>query len=771
MIQRRFEEFTDSLRKGISAGFVVGLIMIFLILLGIPLNLKEIAMFLLLLLPFLFGIRLAQQIHERGAGYLLKNVLALGVVAALMAFLFMALINRWQTRGIDVKEYFDSVDTNTMTVLSGVPAAELHKNPPRDVFTGEYPEGAELRTNPMRLTFDKTTGLELLGINLVIGGFYGFMVLVIVAGVLGAGVTWASIKMHVGERRQTMRNRLVDNPISHWVVLLLPLIFFALLWLSIGQGRNDPVLGLGSRQQEFRLLIAFGIILWGLVALRAAQPNDAGLAYPAKLGICLGITGVLVALGVWRVIDNKTYFVAISANSGTSKTVSVIALIALGVLIAVQSAFALRRPGRFEPQFAASQSLMVLMLMPLYLDQYQNQVLTLVGIYILLGVGLNIVVGYAGLLDLGYVAFFALGAYSYAFLSSKQLDTNTNTLRFDGNVETVTRLGGWMVITVIVTLIVAYVGVRLWRQRGGVAAHTEGERALIDFPSLPTRNVTALITIAAILISAVVAMILDQAGLYQDIFKHASPFLVGVIVGTIVAGLSGIALGIPVLRLRGDYLAIVTLGFGEIIRLMFTNLRDYTGGPQGVLEIPRPLPDGVSGAVTYLWMVYLVFFGAGLVALISTRLKQSRMGRAWSAMRSDEDIAQSMGINLVQSKLTAFAIGAAFAGIGGVLFAARQRNIYPKDFDLNVSIEVLSLVIIGGMGSIPGVIMGAIALIGVPEVLRELSTYRILVFGALLITMVIVRPQGLLPAPTEQLQARARELAEKWPKSKQEGQV
>jgi branched-chain amino acid transport system permease protein len=413
----------------------------------------------------------------------------------------------------------------------------------------------------------------------------------------------------------------------------------------------------------------------------------------------------------------------------------------------------------------------VLLLMPLYLDQYQNQVLTLVGIYILLGVGLNIVVGYAGLLDLGYVAFFALGAYSYAFLSSQQLATGTDTLRFKGNVETVTRLAGWMVITVVVTLIVAYVGVRLWRQRGGVAAQSEGEHVLIDFPPLPARNVTALITIAAILISAIAAMILDQAGLYQDIFKHASPFLIGVIVGTIVAGLSGIALGIPVLRLRGDYLAIVTLGFGEIIRLMFTNLRDYTGGPQGVLEIPRPLPVGASGAVTYLWMVYLVFFGAGLVALISTRLKQSRMGRAWNAMQSDEDIAQSMGINLVQSKLTAFAIGAAFAGIGGVLFAARQRNIYPKDFDLNVSIEVLSLVIIGGMGSIPGVIMGAIALIGVPEVLRELSTYRILAFGALLITMVIVRPQGLLPTSPEQLQARARELAEKWPKSKQEGQA
>jgi branched-chain amino acid transport system permease protein len=772
MIQRRFEEFTNSLHTGATAGFVVGLIMLFLILLGIPLNLKEIALFLLLLMPFLFGMRLAQQVHGQGVVYLLKNALALGVVAALMVFLFMSLINRWQARGIDVKEYFESIDANTMTVLSGVPTAELHKNPPRDVFTGQYPEGANLRTDPMRLTFDHDTGLVLLGVNLVIGGFYGFMLVVVIAGVLGAGITWTSMTMHIGQRRQTMRNWVVDNPLSHWVVLLLPLIFFALLWLSIGQGTNKPVLSLGSREQEFRLLIAFGIILWGLVALRAAQPNDAGLAYPVKLGIVLGIIGALVALGIWRVIDNKAYFVAISSGSGgSSETLSLILLIALGVLMAGQNAWALRTPHRFEQQFAGTQSLLVVLLMPLYLNQYQNQVLTLVGIYILLGVGLNIVVGYAGLLDLGYVAFFALGAYSYAFLSSQQLVTGTDTLRFKGNVETVTRLAGWMVITVIVTLIVVYVGVRLWRQRGGVAKRSEGDRALIGFPPLPTRNVTALITVAAILFSAMVALILDQAGLYQEVFKHASPFLIGVIVGTIVAGLSGIALGIPVLRLRGDYLAIVTLGFGEIIRLMFTNLRDYTGGPQGILEIPRPLPVGATGAVMYLWMVYLVFLGGGLVAFISIRLKQSRMGRAWSAMRSDEDIAQSMGINLVQSKLTAFAIGAAFAGIGGVLFAARQRNIYPKDFDLNVSIEVLSLVIIGGMGSIPGVIMGAIALIGVPEVLRELSTYRILAFGALLITMVIVRPQGLLPASPEQLQARARELAEKWSKPKQEEQA
>ncbi|RPJ00680.1 MAG: hypothetical protein EHM39_04495, partial [Chloroflexi bacterium] len=651
-----------------------------------------------------------------------------------------------------------AVSADTMTVLSGVPAEELHANPERNPLTEEYPEGEELRTNPMRLTFDSDHGLELLGINLVIGGFYGFMLLVVIASVLGAASTWAALQFDLAHYRRVFAARTTNNPISHWFVLLLPLLFFVLLWLTETQqsGRAQH----WWQQQEVQLLIGFGIILWGLVAIRAAQPNDWGLQYPVKVGILLVLIAALVALGIWRVVENKTYFVALSSDAEQSRNLSVGILVALGVLLAAQSESAVRRAGRFEPQFAATLSLLALLLMPLYLDQGQNQVIVKVGIYILLGLGLNIVVGYAGLLDLGYVAFFALGAYAYAFLSSRQLNTDTQIPIFEGNVEMVVQLAGWVVITVIVTLVVVSVGLRLWRQRSNIPL-ARNSRDVIAFPTLPTRNVTALITISAVVLSALVAAVLDNAGLYQEIFESASPFLIGIMVGVVVAGLSGIALGIPVLRLRGDYLAIVTLGFGEIIRLMFTNLRDFTGGPRGILQIPRPLPDGASGAVTYLWMVYLVFIGAGLVAFCSLRLNKSRMGRAWSAMRSEETIAQSMGINLIQTKLSAFAIGAAFAGVGGVLFAANQQNIYPSDFNLSVSIDVLSLVIIGGMGSIPGVIMGAVALIGVPEMLRELETYRILVFGALLVTMVIIRPSGLLPEPPIQLQARARALVHK----------
>jgi ABC-type branched-subunit amino acid transport system permease subunit len=777
MIRARIQQFTDSLREGTSAGFVAGLIVLFLILLGIPIKLQNLALFFLLLTMLIFGIWLARRLHDAGVRHLLINALAMGVVAAVMVFLFMSLINRWQTRGIDVKRYFDAISTETMSVLSGVPAEELHPNPEINPLTGEYETGEPVRTNPMRLALDSDTSLCLkvglageswIDLNLKIGGLYGFLLLLIGVGVLGAVITWATIYAGIGRYRGQATGYLAENPITHWFTLLLPLVFFALLWLTEGQGSHDPVIALGGGSAEVQLLGGFLIILFGLVAVRAAQPTDWRLDYPARLAVCLGMVAFLLALGIWRIVGNKTYFIAPPGDPSGSQTLSIAVIVVIGVALVVQNVLALRIPERFESQFAATLSLGVVALMPLYLDQYQNDVMTLVGINIMLGLGLNIVVGYAGLLDLGYVAFFALGAYTYAFLGSDQPgigeDGQPGGLKFAGNDEMVIKMAAWVITTVVVAALVVYIGLYLWRRARSMRTEAATSRhTLLNLPAHPTTGTTILLTVLAVGTSLIFASILDGSGLYHRLFNNTSPFLVGLLAGVIVSGLSGIALGIPVLSLRGDYLAIVTLGFGEIIKLMFNNLREYTGGPQGVLKIPRPLPDGASGAVAYLAIVYLVFLGVGLVAFFSARLKQSRTGRAWTAMRDDEDVAQSMGINLVQSKLTAFAIGAAFAGIGGVLFAARQRNIFPKDFTLEVSIEVLSLIIIGGMGSIPGVIVGAIALIGVPEVLRELATYRILVFGALLVVMVIIRPEGLLPTPPPQLLDRARALAHKNP--------
>lgn len=236
-------------------------------------------------------------------------------------------------------------------------------------------------------------------------------------------------------------------------------------------------------------------------------------------------------------------------------------------------------------------------------------------------------------------------------------------------------------------------------------------------------------------------------------------FWIGLPIAIAVGAVTGILLGIPVLRMRGDYLAIVTLGFGEIIRLLLLNLRDYTGGPGGVLNIPAPYVFGIDlGNPKGIFYLGILF--SSIVAFTTIRLRDSRLGRSWIALREDEDVAQAMGINLVAIKLLAFATGAAFAAAAGALYASRQVNIFPDNFTLLVSIDVLSLIIIGGIGSIEGVVLGSIALIGLPEILRTVDEYRIIAFGALLVLMMILRPEGLLPSARRQRELRGEGIAE-----------
>lgn len=210
--------------------------------------------------------------------------------------------------------------------------------------------------------------------------------------------------------------------------------------------------------------------------------------------------------------------------------------------------------------------------------------------------------------------------------------------------------------------------------------------------------------------------------------------------------ISGVLLGIPVLKMRGDYLAIATLGFGEIIRILVLSdfLRPWLGGAQGIGKIPKPFVGSIelsSPAEIY----YLILGGCFLVSFISWRLRDSRLGRAWMAIREDEDVAQAMGINLVNTKLLAFATGAAFSALSGAIFASKLGSVYPHSFNVMISINILCLIIVGGLGSIPGVIVGAFALVGLPELLREFAEYRLLVYGAALVAMMLYRPEGLRP--------------------------
>ena len=217
-------------------------------------------------------------------------------------------------------------------------------------------------------------------------------------------------------------------------------------------------------------------------------------------------------------------------------------------------------------------------------------------------------------------------------------------------------------------------------------------------------------------------------------------------ISVVVSALTGLLLGLPILNLRGDYLAIVTLGFGEIVRILIRSdlLTSFTNGPKGIPSIAQPTWMGqVFSDINYMHLLMLLV----LVGLfIAKRLKDSRTGRAWIAIREDQTVAQATGVNTFKYKILALVLGAAFAGLSGALFASRNQFTGPEDFTLMVSINVLSIVIVGGMGSLPGIIVGAFVLKGLPELLRELADYRLLVFGALLVVMMIVRPEGLWPA-------------------------
>jgi len=227
-------------------------------------------------------------------------------------------------------------------------------------------------------------------------------------------------------------------------------------------------------------------------------------------------------------------------------------------------------------------------------------------------------------------------------------------------------------------------------------------------------------------------------------------------VAATLALLAGCFIGYPTLRMRGDYLAIVTLGFGEIVRILLNNWMSLTNGPNGILGIDAPsiyipsFENGFSLEVLYLkklhYLYYIALFLA-IITIISVRhLNYSRIGRAWESIREDETAAELMGVNTFKLKLLAYAMGALFAGLAGAFFCARMRFVSPESFTFLESAMVLSMVVLGGMGSIPGIILGAAALIVLPEVFREFETYRMLVFGMSMVVMMLFRPAGLIPA-------------------------
>ena len=217
-------------------------------------------------------------------------------------------------------------------------------------------------------------------------------------------------------------------------------------------------------------------------------------------------------------------------------------------------------------------------------------------------------------------------------------------------------------------------------------------------------------------------------------------------ISAVLGAIFGTLLGYPVLRLRGDYLAIVTLGFGEIIRIVLENWDDFSNGPRGISNIPGPsffgMQFGQHASVIYIYFIVIVL--VLITIFFVNRLENSKIGRAWIALRDDEIACQAMGIDKFKTKLTAFALGATWASLGGVVFAAKTSYINPMSFTIWESITILCVVIIGGMGSAIGVIAGALVLILLPEYLRAISEYRMLVFGAMQVIVMVFKPEGLI---------------------------
>jgi len=397
-------------------------------------------------------------------------------------------------------------------------------------------------------------------------------------------------------------------------------------------------------------------------------------------------------------------------------------------------------------------------------------------------------------LNRGPLAYVLLTAY--LLLTSALLLTNTRT-SLGTDILFILFLLGFLLIyrarvagpyklalgAIMLLAIVPYFGtqnayyIELAIQAGIFVALALGLNVVVGFAGLLDLGYVAFFAVGAYLWGIFST---DQAAQFLPGFTPlaAESFYLFLALGLFVGAFFGALLGLPVLRLRGDYLAIVTLGLGEVIRVLAVNLDrpvNITNGSQGIKSIARPpLPDvmrtllpGLNDPQLYQLLIYLMaLLVVGLSVFVVYRLKNSRIGRAWEAIREDETAAIAMGVPLVRMKLLAFAVGASFAGAMGVLFAAKQQFINPPTFDLLRSIGILSMVILGGMGSIPGAILGGmlVTLLDLqilPRIATELGAlkrqgvvipdwfdpaqYQRALFGLLLIIMMIFRPEGILP--------------------------
>ena len=360
-----------------------------------------------------------------------------------------------------------------------------------------------------------------------------------------------------------------------------------------------------------------------------------------------------------------------------------------------------------------------------------------------------------GLTEQGASALFLVISVVTLFWSLKGKAVRTGYKRLPPSGQKTLRWSGIAALLVVLFILPQILGIFLSEVLTIVGLYVLlglGLNIVVGYAGLLDLGYVAFFAIGAY---ATAILTSPELGFFSLSFWEALPF--AVLLGVVF----GVLLGIPVLKMRGDYLAIATLGFGEIIRIMVLSdfLRPWLGGAQGIGKIPKASIAGFEFGMPQE-IYYLILAGCFLVIFISLRLKDSRLGRAWKAMREDEDVAQAMGINLVATKLLAFGTGAAFSALSGAIFATKLTSVYPHSMNVMISINILCVIIVGGMGSIPGVIVGAAALVGLPELLREFAEYRLLVYGLALVVMMLVRPEGLWPEAVRRREFHEEEVDE-----------
>jgi len=501
-------------------------------------------------------------------------------------------------------------------------------------------------------------------------------------------------------------------------------------------------------------IFLFGPAL-GCAYLAARRSTGSGTGTTLLSGVIIGLVSILpvALLGLAaEPLNLRQFFINVSPdlvetlNFGRGQMPGLLILIAAAGVLGLAGAGLFLLPERVRRPLITGLAAVLLigLLSETIILSWGNQ-----------GIGLairRVVFAARGLSVIGVLAVFAIVAGANALWASHSEGIKQRVAALPPGRQRAMRWGGIAVGILVLLVLPAILRSYLSEVVDNIGLYVLmglGLNIVVGFAGLLDLGYVAFFAIGAYTMALLTP---SEFGLGNLTFWSALPFSV------LAAVTAGIILGIPVLKMRGDYLAIVTMGFGEIVRILVLSdfLAPLLGGAQGILQIPNPTAVGVE--IVRPEQLYYVILGGCLLALfVSWRLREARLGRQWMAVREDEDVAEAMGIPLVKTKLTAFAIGAAFAGLSGAIFAAKLGSIFPHSFKLEVSIWVLCLIIVGGMGSLPGVIAGALVMIGLPELLREFAEYRLLIYGALLIVMMLSRPEGLWPSEARRRELRAGE--------------